>query len=461
MIERGREWPISPTFDTFSPSLPPDKRSFWLRTKTAMPVNLGFEFDIEKYIGVLDYTEEQNIAIYAGAGFGGGSLVYGGMTVQPDASLFAQAFPSDVSYSELASTYYPRVIQMLNAQVIPQDLLNTDYFTAARLALDHAAATGIGTMMVPQAYDWNILRGERDGQYPLSTLHGDLLYGNNTGSKNSLDKNYLAQARATGLLKVELQHVVQEIGRDADGYYYLTANQIDTVGNTVGQKTFHCKRLFVCAGTQNTTKLMVKAKAKGTLPNLNEFVGKNWGNNGNGMFRRVGLTETTGTWQANPPIIALLDFASNGVAPVLAEQAPLPLGSDCNCLMHLGCVLVPERGEFVFDGTEAKLQWAANGNDTAVNAITDLVNRLNAQTGGSLDNQLIRGVTRHFTYHPLGGMSMGLATDFYGRVKGYDKLYVIDGAFMPGTAACSNPSLTISALAERSMDKLLVEDFGV
>jgi cholesterol oxidase len=64
------------------------------------------------------------------------------------------------------------------------------------------------------------------------------------------------------------------------------------------------------------------------------------------------------------------------------------------------------------------------------------------------------------TAHPLGGVCMGTACDMYGRVKGYQGLYVVDGAFIPGSAAACNPALTIAAFAERCMDNIIAEDIA-
>jgi cholesterol oxidase len=59
------------------------------------------------------------------------------------------------------------------------------------------------------------------------------------------------------------------------------------------------------------------------------------------------------------------------------------------------------------------------------------------------------------TAHPLGGATIGAVCNPYGQVHGYRNLFVVDGAFIPGSTACTNPSLTIAALAERSMDRFL------
>jgi cholesterol oxidase len=73
--------------------------------------------------------------------------------------------------------------------------------------------------------------------------------------------------------------------------------------------------------------------------------------------------------------------------------------------------------------------------------------------------------------HPLGGCRMAEdvqhgVVDEYGRVfdkrkrdqaqRFYDGLYIVDGAVIP-TALGVNPSLTISALALRSADKVIEE----
>ncbi|WP_414587240.1 GMC oxidoreductase [Scytonema sp. PCC 10023] len=59
------------------------------------------------------------------------------------------------------------------------------------------------------------------------------------------------------------------------------------------------------------------------------------------------------------------------------------------------------------------------------------------------------------TAHPLGGATIGEVCNTYGQVYGYRNLFVVDGSFIPGSTACTNPSFTIAALAERSMERFL------
>lgn len=60
----------------------------------------------------------------------------------------------------------------------------------------------------------------------------------------------------------------------------------------------------------------------------------------------------------------------------------------------------------------------------------------------------------YFTYHPLGGAVLGEATDLQGEVKGVPGLFVMDGSLIPAKIGV-NPFVTITALAERNMDRLV------
>lgn len=64
------------------------------------------------------------------------------------------------------------------------------------------------------------------------------------------------------------------------------------------------------------------------------------------------------------------------------------------------------------------------------------------------------------TWHPLGGACMGTVCVLEGRVHGQRGLYVLDGALMPGNTAACNPSMTIAAVAERALDRIVAADVG-
>jgi cholesterol oxidase len=119
------------------------------------------------------------------------------------------------------------------------------------------------------------------------------------------------------------------------------------------------------------------------------------------------------------------------------------------------------RGRFVWNPTtgKAELQWAEDGNAEA-HAAMSTVNKRIASASDTVPGfwPFIGSVNgMNWTAHPLGGAVLGLVTDNYGRVKGHPGLYVMDGSSIPGSAGSVNPSLTISALAERNIERIIAD----
>ena len=353
---------------------------------------------------------------------------------------------------------------MLRITTVPADIEAQPYYDYARVFAKHATDAGLEVIPVAQATDWDIVRAEIDGSVAPSAIIGELFYGNNSGCKNSLDQNYLPMAEATGYVTIHPLHRVIDVTEERSGRYVVMVEQIDEMGRVVETKKITTTYLFLAAGSVGTTELLVKARELGSLPNLNEEVGLGWGTNGNVMFTRV-VNELTGKMQGGPVIKGILDYDNRETAAAI-ESVFFPIGIECSCLLHLMLALDTERGQFSYDAAtnRVELMWSAGGNDQAVRAAIDFVERMNAANGGKLGSpagipfsppDLLEG----FTYHPLGGMVMGKACDLYGRVAGYSRMYVMDGSLLPGSCATANPSLTIAALAERNIQRLLVEDF--
>jgi cholesterol oxidase len=461
VLERGKRWPITMAYDTFSTLLLPDRRSTWLSETTVLP--FGPVFRIQRYIGVLERVRGNGINIYAGAAVGGGSVVYGGFVVTPRESAFRHVFGSRLDYAELVP-YYDRARQKLRGTRIPEDVFMHPSFNSERVWRQHAERAGVGWTEVDLSVDWDIIRREISGAVPPSALTGEVIYGNSNGCKLSLDRNYLADAEATGLCRIEPQHLVRDIAERAGGGYVVTVDRIDFQGYALERKTYLCEYLFLAAGCYGTTNLLLKAKAKGLLPRLDENVGQNFGNNGNAMFMRWGLSQTTGPNQASFGGQAIANF-DNPISAALVEHAQFPSGVECNCLLHLGMTLDVGRGSMRYDPAtdSAVIDWPMGTGDISVRAMQHLADRLNMANGGTLNGSSVgvsvNGILSDFTYHPLGGMVMGDATDSYGRVNNYQKLYVIDGSLLPRSAGGVNPALTIAAIAERNIERIIRDDF--
>lgn len=453
VLERGQRWVVDPAGGTFSPNLPPDRRSTWMRTESIAPIGPTYAFS--EYTGVLDRIDLDGMQIYAGSAVGGGSLVYGGMTVAPSREVFQSTFGGLVDFDEMEQVYFPRVRSMLDVRTVPDDVLDSEIYRIARLAIEHTEKAGFEYQLIDQATDWDVIRAEISGEAPPSAIEGELLYGANSGYKNSLDKNYLPAAEATGNVSIHPLHQVERIAATGKGYL-VYVSELTPEGEVAAARTLPCDMLFIAAGSVHTSRLLVEARARGDLPNLDPSVGSQWGANGNTMFMRSELDEETGV-QGGPPVLAVLDY-DNEFAPMVVEQAPFPVGSSCGCMMHLAVAGDPRRGEFVYDPEtdRAEVRWPGDGHSPAVvRGVEQHLARMIEANGGVMGHPWLPEPSRHFSYHPSGGVPMPTAVDSFGRVQGYDDLYVVDGALLPGTASAVNPSLQIAALAERAMDEIV------
>ncbi|MCB5167176.1 GMC family oxidoreductase [Streptomyces bambusae] len=467
VLEMGRLWDSAgPDGKVFPSTSAPDHRSMWFRTRTEAPLAQFLWLDvvnrnITPYPGVLDRVHHGDMSVYVGRGVGGGSLVNGGMAPTPRRSYFTEVFPG-VDADEMYGTYFPRARRMLGVNDIdPAWFESTEWYRFARVSRKHAARTGLKTVFVPNVYDFAYMQREAAGTAPRSALAGEVIYGNNHGKK-SLDKTYLAEAVGTGNVTIETLRRVTAVRREPDGTYVLTVRTIDLAGRVTGTRELGCRQLFLGAGSLGTTEILLRARETGALPGLSPEVGLGWGPNGNVMTARANhLWDTVGAHQATMPALGIDDW-DNAANPVFAEIAPLPMGLEHWISMYLAITKNPERGRFSYDPAtdSARLHWTRDQNTPSVNAARCLFDRVNRSNFTVYRHDLFggnRAFADDFTYHPLGGCVLGRATDLHGRVKGCTNLYVTDGSLVPGSLGV-NPFVTITALAERNMDRILAED---
>lgn len=467
MIEMGKLWD-TPGEDgnLFCKMHKPDKRAMWFKDKTDAPIGKFLwlsviDRKIEKYPGVLDKMNYDNMSVYVGRGVGGGSIVNGGMAVTPPRNYFEEILP-EVDAGEMYDKYFPLANTMLKVNQIPDELLEeSDYYRYARVARAQANRAGFETVTVPNIYDFDHMQAEEDGTAPKSALDREVIYGNNSG-KNSLDKTYIAEALGTGNVTLKYLHKVEEITQNNNGGYTLKVIEIDEKGNTVSEHQFTCDHLVLGAGSMGSSSLLVKARETGTLPDLNEAIGQGWGNNGNVMTARANhIWNRTGTKQSTIPAMGIYDW-DNPTNPVFAEIAPLPTGFETWISLYLAITKNPERGYFAYNSGsgETELKWGPNQSDPGVRMAKSMFDKINRRNFTVYRRDLFddnKAFGDDFTYHPLGGCLLGKATDTYGRVKGYEGLYINDGSLIPGNVGV-NPFVTITALAERNIERIINED---
>ncbi len=464
MVEMGMAWD-TPGSDgkIFANTRTPDVRSYWLRTRTKQPLSnfLGFPLDkdVPLYTGILDAEEFGGITVYQGRGVGGGSLVNGGMAVTPQRQRFSGILPS-VDVNEMYDVYYPRANAGLGVNHIDPAWFDTaECYQYARVGRKHAQRSGFPFVFVPNVYDFEYMKQEATGAVPKSALNAEVLYGNNHGKK-SLQKTYLAQAKATGRVAISPLHKVTSVAPASGGRYLVTIEQLNTTGGVIATKEVTADRVFFAAGSVGTSKLLVKLKETGVLPNLNDEIGKGWGENGNVMCGRANhLWDPTGRLQSSMPTGGIDNWDAGGA---FAEVAPLPTGIETFASFYLSITRNPNRARFTWNAAAGRveLNWQTAWKQPSIDAAKTIFDKINAKEGTIYRTDLF-GVYKiwgdHLTYHPLGGAVLNRATDNYGRLHGYQGLYVVDGALIPGNVTV-NPFVTITALAERNIENIIAAD---
>jgi cholesterol oxidase len=358
--------------------------------------------------------------------------------------------------------FFPLANKMLRVNDIPHSYFEaSEHYRFARLSRTAAGRAGFDTAFVPNVYDFGYMAAEERGEVPKSALATEVIYGNNHG-KFTLDQGYLADAVGTGNVTIRTLSQAKRIRRQPDGTYVVTVRQITPDGEVVGHYDIGCRHLFLGAGSLGSTELLLKARETGDLPDLSHEVGAGWGPNGNVMTARSNqLLASGGGAQSSIPTLAIDDW-DNPERPVFAEIAPVPAGFETFMSLYLGITRNPERGTFRYDQANdaLELDWARAQNASSKADLKSMFDRINQANGTTYRTDVFgegKAFADDFCYHPLGGCVLGRATDDFGRVKGYRNLYVTDGALIPGSIGV-NPFVTITALAERNLARILEED---
>lgn len=391
---------------------------------------------------------------------------------------------------------------MLNPKPIPDSILNTKYYSNARVFRDQAHNAGFDDesnwskeprhgiykvnyfsfffllyksvkdllyLQLDLAVDWDIVKDELDGDVVPSAIGGEIWYGMNSGAKFSLDRpgNYLERAIDTGLVTLKTLHLVNRIQYDPSSKLY-TVNALildEETGAVVDEEQFETEKLFLAAGSVMTSALLVRSKAVGDLPDLNQFTGKNWGNNGDAFGFRFASSSDINPAEGGPASFALFyDDAPSDSTVLMNIPVLWATVAGLNNIVATLCMGIPSPdGEFTYDASSdtVTLNWPQvprpdQGSYDAAQEAFALLNESNPDSSGALDPiASAAGVTGH----PQGGFVLGKATDMDCEAYGYDGLFVVDGALVNGAAGTVNPAFTVAGLAERCMDRIIAKHF--
>lgn len=443
----------------------------------------------------------RHVMVLAGAGVGGGSLVYANTLPIPKQSFFRDpAWAHLAEWEQELAPHYQTARHMLGAK--PSGFL----LPADRLLQEVAESSGKGAsfeqphvgiyfgkpgVSVPDPYF--------DGQGPDRVgceLCGSCMTGCRHGAKNTLDKNYLYLARKRGLQLLADCEVVHVAPLHNGAGYRVRARY----GRTIFWRKrleFTCRQVIFSAGALGTNKLLLKLQADPEgLPRLSPVLGRKVRTNsealifvtvpgtrddhargiainsllqtdehshlemvrygaGSGFFR---LTALPHTGARVPPILRLPNMVGAMLRHPIRTLRAMAVSDWARRTMILLYMRTADgtlrfkRGLFglktsVDDGVAPEAQ---------IPEASDLARRIAERSDGVVMAGFPETLFNiPITAHILGGCPMGRdanegVIDAQHRVFGYEGLYVIDGAAMSANPGV-NPSLTITALAERAM----------
>jgi cholesterol oxidase len=469
ILEKGRLWD-KPDADgkRFTRMLPADTRAGWF---SKVPPSLVLSYmgvSVEQIAktnpspqpvqaGICDKSVFGAHSVFRGVAVGGGSMVNAAIAAIPTADQLLAAFP-DIDPEIFLGTYVARAAEMLRINYRDMGWFErTPYFQYARVGRSYARAAGYAVDYAGSAYSFDYIKQEEAGQVPRSATDFEQQYGNNYGRFGSVDQTYIAAALATGNVKLRPLTEVTGLRREPSGEYVLSIREIDRWGTAVARDELGCDQLYLSAGVLGTTEILLRARETGALPDLNEEIGRGYGNNGDVMVSHMtGEADPTGTQQSLMGMINL-DGRNDPDNPVYASMFSIPLPVETHALGYYVMVKTGDRADITYDkGSDAiGIGWPDGHTEHLIARAKTVFDKVVAANGVDYRNDIFDGkVFAPHTVHPLGGAVRGKATDGFGRVKGYDRLYVNDASLIPGYIGC-NPFMSITALAERNIEGIL------
>ena len=441
-----------------------------------------------------------DVLVLAGAGVGGGSLVYANTLYQPGDAYFNDAqWASITDWKAELEPCFDQARRMLGVAENP-------YFSPSDQAMkDVATEMGVGHTF--QMAPLGIYFGEGKGIAAKDPYFGGVgpdrngcqqcgacMTGCKFNAKNTLPKNYLGLAESAGA-QVFPMTTVKSFSQNVDGTWEIRAVKSNDPFATVIK--FKADQVIVAAGTYNTQKLLHAMKRK-TLPQLSNHLGQ---------LSRTNSEALTGAMMPNTDI----DFSAGSAITssffpdehTHIEPVRYGKGSNFMGLMQtimtdgykstgrrrhwikqfianpslLGKILNVRRwsqrtvialtmqnvdSSVTVSGKRGLFGWHLTStndplkpNATYIPAANEVVRRIADKYGGIAGGHIGDLIDAPFTAHFVGGCVIGEnaehgVIDPYHRVYNYPTLHIVDGSTITANLGV-NPSLTITAQAERAL----------
>jgi len=429
------------------------------------------------------------VLVLSGAGVGGGSLVYANTLYEPLPDFYADPQWSGLAdwRAELAP-HFDQAKRMLGVATYP---MTTAADRAMRAVADRM---GVGDTFRPTPVGIHFGRpgAEVDDPYfggagPARTgcLHcGECMTGCRHGAKNTLVKNYLWLAERLGA-EIRPLTTVTAVRPSGTGYEVET---IKTGRRYAGRTVIAADHVVFAAGALGTVTLLHRMRATGALPGLSARVGALTRTNSESILGAtvpasapVDFTRgaaITSSFHPDPrthvePVrygrgsnamgllqSALVDGGPHRVRRWLATLLGSPVTylralsvRDWSRRTVIALVMQSLDNSLTLTWRRGRLRTAPGHgapNPTWVPAGNTAARLLAEEIGGIPGGSVTEAFDIPVTAHILGGAAIGAVVDAYHRVYGHPGLHVVDGAAVPANLGV-NPSLTITALAERAL----------
>jgi cholesterol oxidase len=485
VLERGRKWG-----KTEFPRAPAEvARSFWKKGES---------------LGFLEYKTFKKMDVIQGCGVGGGSLHYFNVHLRAPAEVVGKkGWPSQVTRSTL-DPYYTLAEGMLDSATLAPPA-GRELPLRTKAFMDAVAGAQRTAELVPIGVYTGEERVNPHSGLPQAPCDysGNCMIGCVLHAKNTLDLNYLPLAEHHGAEIFPLHQAdrIEPFGKEGYRVHFEVFDPGDPrrsePGSVVG------RRLVLAAGTLGTTELLLRSRdVHRTLPGLSPMLGTRF--SGNGDFILAGTMDADRIVDPSrgPSITAGADFSTRenrifiedlgypdpfiwlleGAIPRTNRLADLMIaavtylldtvgagkgrisfeadrlfrgGATTRFLPYLGMGSDAADGRLQLTDGHIDLKWSHRGSRAMFGEMERALKSLSSSLGGEYVTSLLWRwpLRKLLTAHPLGGCVMGESkelsvTNSAGEVWDYPGLYVADGSLIP-TALSVNPSLTISALAER------------
>lgn len=459
-----------------------------------------------KLFGFYDMRPFKHVMILCGNAVGGGSITYANTLLSPPQRIWQSgSWQGLADWEADMPAHYAAARRMLG---VTENRILGD---ADHLLRRAAEAQGCGDTFYKT--DVAVYFGDKPGQaHPDPYFDGEgpprsscigcggCMVGCRYNAKNTLDKNYLYFAEKRGAA-VLAETRATDI-RPLDGLRGATGYAVDLESSTATffkrRRTITAQHVILAASALGTMDLLMRCKQRGSLPNVSDKLGHDVRTNaesivgvrfpGHRFDTSKGIAIGSGIhidehthieatrYSRGSDVLGLIAtlmvsgkgwrrifkwLASAFVHPIRFARAAWPFGFARQTLIFLvmqtiDATLRMRMRRRWFWPFRRLLCTEGDRIPTNIPQANAFVERAAAQLGGlPITSWFEILFDMPMTAHCIGGCVMGAdaahgVIDAQHRVFGYDGLFVVDGSAV-GANLGVNPSLTITALAERAM----------